>query len=168
MSGSQTGPKTQSSSGAAGPLEFTQLRLSLALHLSPATTFRAVRRLTGARLWDQSALRVDRAGAAELLIHGVRWVFPCVPGALVRGVPTAHSGPPLHGAFASEQLYVWPDEGGTVAGAAVEPLHPCTPFLVDSLHGAYELLTLVDALRVGRARERTLAAKLLRERLGVA
>jgi hypothetical protein len=33
----------------------------------------------------------------EFLIHGLKYVFPAYPGALVRGVPTAHSAEPLKG-----------------------------------------------------------------------
>lgn len=49
---------------------------------------------------------------------------------------------------------LWPDDGGEATGLTVEPLHPSCPRLRARFPAAYELLTLVDALRVGRARER--------------
>ena len=146
---------------------WTQLKLANALQLSPATTFRAVQRLGDARLWDPAQRRADRAGAEELLVHGVRYVFPGSIGPLARGVPTAHAGPPLRDLIVAESPYVWPWDEGDATGPAIEPLHPRAPLLRASFPAVYELLTLVDALRVGRVRERQLAAKEIRARLGL-
>jgi hypothetical protein len=144
---------------------WTQLALAEAMTLSPATTFRSIHRLAGARLWDADTRRVHRGGAQELLIHAVRWVFPADVGAVARGVPTAHAGPPLRDLFASDSPYVWPWEGGDATGPSVRPLHSCAASLPVRLPAAYELLTLVDALRVGRARERQAAATAIAARL---
>ena len=100
-------------------------------------------------------------------MHGVRYVFPATIGALARGVPTAHAGPPLREIIAAESPYVWPWDSGGATGPAVEPLHPRAPLLQASFPAAYELLTLVDAIRVGRVRERQLAAREIRARLGL-
>ena len=45
------------------------------------------------------------------------------------------------------------------------PLYPTVIQVIQSDASMYELLALVDAVRVGRARERNLAMELLRERL---
>lgn len=60
---------------------------------------------------------------------------------------------------------VWPDEEGGHMGTSLEPLHPAAPTAARANAQLYEMLALVDSLRVGKARERTMAARLLHDRL---
>ncbi len=88
------------------------------------------------------------------------------PGRLVAGIPTAGSAPVLaHHFRADPEPLVWPHPEGEVRGMAIQPLHPGVPELVRADRRLYDLLALVDALRVGRARERKLAENALKERL---
>jgi hypothetical protein len=58
---------------------------------------------------------------------------------------------------ASEQLLpVWPDPEGKVPGAAVELLYSSVPGAARRNSELYDLLALVDAIRIGRAREEPL------------
>ncbi|HQJ61361.1 MAG TPA: hypothetical protein PKV35_10210, partial [bacterium] len=41
----------------------------------------------------------------EFLVHGVRYVFPQMPGAIVRGIPTAHSAYPLKEMIESNNVF---------------------------------------------------------------
>jgi hypothetical protein len=89
-------------------------------------------------------------------------------------VPTAHSGPKLNSHFASgsegspvEDVLVWPHEDGTVRGVSVTPLYAGAPRTAKKNPALYELLTLVDALRIGQARERRLAKAMLTHALNV-
>ncbi len=50
-------------------------------------------------------------------------------------------------------------------GFAVEPLYTSVPMAAKADPALYELLALVDTLRVGRARERNLAEEELKKRL---
>jgi hypothetical protein len=88
-----------------------------------------------------------------------------MPGAPTRGVPTAHSAKPLSDLIAGGDAFVWPHVDGTVRGQAIAPLYPTVPDACLGDERLYELLALVDALRVGRARERELAVKELEARL---
>ena len=88
-------------------------------------------------------------------------MFPAVPGGLAWGVPTSHSGPVLCDVIASSQPFVWPCEGGGVQGRAVEPIHATVLKAAKGLPLAYEVLSLADAVRVGRVREKRLAAEAL-------
>jgi hypothetical protein len=101
----------------------------------------------------------------DFLLKGVPYAFPAELGPETRGVPTAHAAPPLDADFSSSDALVWPFVDGKRRGASVEPLFEGAPMLAQSNQALYELLALVDALRVGQARERELATKLLRERL---
>ena len=85
---------------------------------------------------------------------------------MVRGWPTSHSAPPLSKKIVSEEQYVWPDPDGKVRGQAVEPLYYSVPHAVKNDPALYEMLALIDALRIGKAREKKLAADELNKRLG--
>ena len=61
---------------------------------------------------------------------------------------------------------VWPSRSGPARDQTVEPLCRSLPHIVGAIPDLFELLALVDALRIDRAREWELAAKLLRERWG--
>jgi hypothetical protein len=85
---------------------------------------------------------------------------------VTRGLPTAYGAPPLEQEIAGDDLPpVWPDARGTVRGESLEPLHPSVPRASRKDAQLYELLALVDAVRIGRARERKLAEQHLIKRL---
>ena len=135
------------------------------LAMSPSKVHDAVKRATAAGL-----LLVDRKphkrALLEFILHGVRYAFYTKLGPVTLGMPTAHAAPPLVEAIAASELPpVWPDPEGTHRGEAVEPLHASVPRAARNDPGLYELLALVDALRIGRARERRLAAEHLERRL---
>jgi hypothetical protein len=111
------------------------------------------------------------AALEEFLIYGVRYAFPTQEKAMTRGMPTAWAAPPLVGelaAAADAPRPVWPDANGEARGAAVEPLYKSVPQAARRDAALYELLALVDAIRIGRARERKLAESMLRSRLQAA
>ncbi|NIK50899.1 hypothetical protein FHY14_000709 [Xanthomonas arboricola] len=72
--------------------------------------------------------------------------------------------PPLSIAISSSpgDAPVWPSAQGTAKGPGLSPLSTGVPNA--ALH---QLLALQDALRSGRARERTLAARYLKQLLGL-
>lgn len=101
----------------------------------------------------------------DFLVHGLRYVFPVEPGAIQRGMLTAHSAPPLNNYISSEEAYVWPWGDGQARGQVVEPLHPGVPGACAKDKLLYELLALTDAIRIGRAREKQQAIEELRKRI---
>ncbi len=78
-----------------------------------------------------------------------------------------HAAPPLEDKFApsDEPAPVWPDPEGQVRGTAFSPIYKAAPMAARQDKQLYELLVLVDAIRDGRAREREIAVRELRERL---
>lgn len=107
-------------------------------------------------------VRVHAQALAEFVLHGAKYAFPGVLQPLVVGVPTSHSAPAFSGVFApGSSAFVWPHPNGTVRGIGVEPLHPSVPFAAMQDARLYELLALFDALRVGKARERSMALQRL-------
>lgn len=147
------------------------------LSLSPSEAHEAVRRclaaglvVTDPRAGKQkglSALLVNRAALLDFLEHGVRYVFVPDRGTMVRGMPTAHAAPPLAKQFVedSEPPPVWPTEDGMTRGLAFSPLYSSAPSAAAKDPALYELLSLVDAIRGGRARERNMAIAELKKRL---
>ena len=108
-----------------------------------------------------------RSALLEFIVHGLKYVYPVQPGPLCRGIPTAHSAPPLAGKMVSNEAdeYVWPDDRGDRRGQAITPLYESAPQAAKKDPRLHELLALVDALRVGHAREQALAANELKRRL---
>ncbi len=140
-------------------------QLSADLGISASTAHGAVRRLQVAGLLRPGSRAVNRLAFQKFLEHGVRYAFPARLGAEVRGIPTAHAGPPLARHIVAEDVLVWPSASGPAVGHAVVPLYRGATELPDRCPSVYESLTLVDALRVGRARERKLAAEALWQKL---
>src|ERR1035437_4050147 len=101
----------------------------------------------------------------DFLKYGLKYVYPQRPGAMVRGIPTSHSAPPLNKLIVSEEQYVWPYVEGKVRGQCIEPLHKSVPLACLKDRKLYELLALTDALRVGKARERNIAIEELEKRI---
>ncbi len=149
----------------APPQSYADLGQSLGM--SASEVHAAVRRLADARLIDPENKEVRREALRNFLIHGVPYAFPASLKEVTRGMPTAWAAPAMVGKLSStEQLPpVWPDPEGRVQGTSVQPLYPSVPHAARNDPELYDLLSLVDALRVGRARERNLAEKEISERL---
>lgn len=103
----------------------------------------------------------------EFFTHALKYIFPAKLGELARGIPTSYSGPSLRTQIISgkDPIPVWPYGEGEERGVALKPLYPSVPEAVskhlDPLF--YDLLTLIDAIRSGRAREKQLAIQKLSE-----
>lgn len=141
--------------------------LGQSLGMSASEVHAAVRRLSEARLIDPETKEVRREALRNFLVHGVSYAFPANPKEVTRGMPTAWAAPAMAGKFsASDQLPpVWPDPNGKIQGTSVDPLYPSVPGAARRDPALYDLLALVDAMRIGRARERNLAEKEISLRL---
>lgn len=139
--------------------------IAQAVGISLGETHNAVRRLRAARLLRPDDRHVMLHALIDFLTSGVPYAFPGTLGAETRGVPTAWAAPPLAEEFGGADPVVWPSTAGRVRGQSLTPLYPGATALPKSRPDLYELLALVDAVRIGRARERTLAVTHLRQRL---
>ena len=133
------------------------------LGMSPSMAFSGVKRASQARLFDSNRRRPLRKALEEFLIHGVKYSFPPDIGSMTRGIPTAFASPALrnHFAYDPEDIYVWPHPKGHERGIGFSPLYKSIPEVAMKDEKLYAALGLVDALRLGRAREIKLAEKLL-------
>jgi DNA-binding Lrp family transcriptional regulator len=144
------------------------LDLARALGLGVAEAHRGVRRLEGAGLLRADERRVNRQAFLELLVHGVRYVFPALLGPAAVGVPTAAAAPPLRGRLPAGPVVVWPWADGKTEGRALVPLYRAAPRAALADDYLYRTLALVDTLRLGELRERRLAQNLLDEEMSPA
>ncbi len=139
--------------------------LSRQLNISPSEVTESVNRSVFAGLIAEDKKTVMRKALYEFLVYGLAHVFPQKPGAMVSGMPTAHSAPPLYKAFKSDEFYVWPDAKGNVRGQKIEPFHIGQINAAKHDNKLYELLALSDALRVGKLREKKMAEEELKKRI---
>lgn len=103
----------------------------------------------------------------DFIVSGIRYVFPAKPGAVARGIPTSFEAPGLEGLLSSvgEYHYVWPDAEGADSGQVIVPLYKSAPLAAKKDELLYQCMALVDAIRLGEAREIAIAKEALMERL---
>ena len=103
----------------------------------------------------------------DFIISGIRYVFPAKPGAVARGMPTSFEAPGLEGLLSSvgEYQYVWPDAEGSDSGQVIAPLYKSAPLAAKKDDLLYQSMALVDAIRLGDAREVAIARDALKIRL---
>jgi len=111
--------------------------------------------------------RANVKALSEFIIYGIKYVFPAQVSALSRGIPTSFAAPVLQGKImsAGETIYVWPDARASNMGQAVQPLYKSVPFAVNRDPILYEYLALVDSIRLGNAREASVAIEGLKGKL---
>lgn len=147
--------------------EWTYRQFASELDVSTSSVHDSLVRAERCHLFDKKRRRVLRSNLLELLVHGIRYVFPVSAKPVSRGVLTGHAAPPLREKIqqTSGLPPVWPYAEGTELGHAVEPLHPSVPRISQADPSFYEILSLIEAIRDGRTREKTIASDLLRDRV---
>jgi predicted transcriptional regulator len=135
------------------------------LGISASEISESINRSSIAGLLSRDKKTLNKLALLDFLKSGLRYVYPQIPGALVRGMATSHSASPLNKTIQSSEPYVWPFADGELRGQAIEPLHPAIPNACLKDATFYEMMALTDALRVGKVREQVLAYALLKERI---
>jgi DNA-binding transcriptional MocR family regulator len=150
------------------PVSLPQRLLAEETGLSLSEVNAACRRLEAVGLLAPARRKIVRAALLEFLVHGLKYVFPPAMGESSRGMPTGYAADPLKDQFlasADEMPPVWPDAQGTVRGIALKPLYKSVPMAAKKDRTLYEYLVLIDAIRGGRARERSKAIEIIQTRL---
>lgn len=143
-------------------LSWNSLALSRELIISQSEISESLRRSVYCGFLDANMKNVFKTGFIEYLIHGIKYSFPAKPGPMVRGIPTAHSAPPLSGIINADEKYVWSYHDGPARGLSIEPLYKTVPQAVLNDSYLYEMLALIDVIRTGKIRERNLAEDYLK------
>lgn len=154
------------------PQRWTYAALGEALVISASETHACVQRAVASGLAVAPARgewMPVRHCLLEFVLHGARYVWPATVGPIKRGVPTNFGAVPLakHLRAAPLEAPVWSHPAGTARVPPVSPVYRTAPHAALADPALHRLLALLDALRVGRARERALAAKLMQAELRV-
>jgi hypothetical protein len=139
----------------------TMKDIASSLHISNSEVSESLNRSMLAGLVDDRKQKIMVGAFLDFLVHGMKYVFPQHPGPMARGMPTAHAHPTFRRHFIDQDSYVWPDAEGTTIGQAIEPFYPKQVKAAKSDEELYEILALLDMIRVGRQREVTFAKEKL-------
>jgi hypothetical protein len=134
------------------------------LGISKSTAHDSVARLITSRLAHPSthAMAIVADGPAlDFLTFGAPYAFAPNTVPQARGIVTGLRAIADAATPSAALALVWPSHLGDARGIGVTPLVPAAPDLPHRDPPLYRMLALVDALRLGDARERALA----RERL---
>ena len=137
--------------------------LSSELEISASEISESINRsyISGLLLADKKT--INKNGLLNFLEFGIKYVFPIQPGARVKGVGTAHNAIPLYNKISGVGQYVWKSKEGNIEGEIIKPLHPKVPIACLKDEKLYELIALVDTIRIGDEQQKNSAMNILRE-----
>lgn len=143
------------------PNQSRMVDLASDLEISLSEVSQGINRLRSAQLIEKDGRSPLRDNVYEFIIHAIKYIFPAKLDKVARGIPTAHSAPPLSKAIKSskEDQYVWPYDKGEMRGQSLIPLYPSVPKAALKDLELHKLLALIDSIRIGRVREQNLAIK---------
>lgn len=136
--------------------------------MTPGRIRASLVRLQKGGLYSAEVDRVLTGPAMEFLLHGVRFCFPgrVDRSRVVAGIATAWSADPLaEHILGGADPVVWERGNGPSRGAPVVPVHPSVPDLALASPAFHVRAALLDAIRLGRVRDRFEASRLLAEGL---
>jgi hypothetical protein len=145
--------------------EWKVIELASALFLSQSEVSKALERLVFSGLLDESKRVPSKNAIYDFIVNAVKNTFPIRPGRISKGIPTSHTANPMKTKFVSDEKYVWPHLNGTVKGESIDPLYDKAPDAAIADSKLYEMLALIDSLRVGKVREQEIAKEELKKRI---
>jgi predicted transcriptional regulator len=143
--------------------KLTQSELAKSSHLSSGEVNNAIRRLTRSHLLDPISKEIRRSSLLEFILHGIKYSYPTGLGAAARGIPTAWGHKLIKAQIASKDTPVWPSVHGDTYGPSILPLYKNAVNVALKNKNVYNILALIDCIRIGKSREKSLAQKLLKE-----
>ena len=146
--------------------QWRNLDIAYSLKISPSEVSEVLNRCKIAKLINKEKREVHLNALTDFLVYGLKYVFPAEPGAIAKGIPTAHSASPIkEKIISSTESYVWPNSKGNLRGQSIDPLYKTIPEAALEDQKFYELIALVDTIRIGKAREVKMAIDELKNRI---
>tara|TARA_R110002073_G_scaffold118324_4_gene257389 strand:+ start:648 stop:1166 length:519 start_codon:yes stop_codon:yes gene_type:complete len=146
-------------------LSLRDLQESIGISASEAS--KGAKRLLAAKLLVErdKGLFAEQGALLEWLSYGVRYAYPVEKSGFGRGMPTAWNC----NLVISEMLppsppIVWEQARGSAEGVYIKPIYSSVLLAASKDEQLYLVLALVDAIRMGKPRELSIARTLL-ERL---
>lgn len=124
--------------------------ISKQLHISGSEVSESLNRSYIGGLLGDDKRTVKKEELLEFLVYGLKYVFPAIEGKIARGLATAYSSPILKDDFVVDNNYIWPVKGFSTKGISIKPLYRTVPDASKEDPKLYELLSLVDAIRIGK------------------
>lgn len=145
--------------------DWRQVDLAMDLGFSQGEVAKALARLNKAGLVVEK--RVNRSAALEFILHAIKYVFPIELGALAAGVPTAISAPAHKDSVVQngDDIFVWPSLKGKVRGQVIMPFYPKLAEAALKDEEFYDIMSAIEIIRMGRARERKAAEQFLERKI---
>ena len=101
---------------ALGNNNWMNNQLARELGISQSEISCSLERCKIAKLIDNTKKFVSILALQDFMIHGLKYIFPSHPGAIVRGMPTAFSAEPIKSKISQGQdSYVWPTKEFEIA-----------------------------------------------------
>ena len=154
---------------------WTYASVAAAVEISTSEVHDALKRCRSAQLVVpmRETEIVSKKHFYDLLVFAVPRIFYAVRGGLDLGWPTGVQLPTLLPSFEGlrpEPLkdalpLVWPDPKGTTRGETLLPIYPSVPEAARKDAGLYELLALIDVVRLGDLKHKKKAMELLAKRI---
>jgi hypothetical protein len=144
---------------------WTMQNMASELFMSLSEISYGLERLRISGLINSSKKKVFKRSALEFLLYGFKYVFPAQLGPIHKGVPTAHSAPPISKKILStdSMKFIWPSSEGTIYGQSIAPLYKTAPMAALRDERLYKALAVLDSLRIGRGREIVMAQEYLKK-----
>ena len=135
----------------------SQNSLSLELEISQAEISHGLKRLKASALLNAEG-QPHIESCLEFLVHGLRYVFPPQFGTPSIGIPTAFAHPEFkYVKYDKNQIYIWPYAEGKIRGIALLPIYDTFPQACLRDEKLYKIASLIEMLRAGKSREKTIA-----------
>lgn len=147
--------------------DWKQKDLASWLNISASEISESLNRSELAGLIDETKQKVMSRALFEFLIYGLKYVYPQRPGPITMGMPTSISAPVFSNLVVAADKFVWPDPEGDTRGQVIEPLYETVPAACRKDPILYELLALIDSIRIGRVREVETAKQRLKNYLNI-
>ncbi len=137
----------------------SQKDLAASLFLSQAEISHGIKRLKQAQLINSEGFVIG-SSCVEFVVHGLKYMCPAELGPLSTGIPTAFAHPDFkYVKYRDDSIYIWPSIQGKKKGMVLVPFYESVPKAALADPKLYVLLSLIEMIRAGRAREKEIAAK---------
>lgn len=136
------------------------------LYISQSEVTKSIKRLEKSKLlsrYSDDSVELHKHELMELLLYGVKYLFPAEVNIATRGMATAHSSPLLKKIILSEEIYVWPYINGNIKGLALTPIYKTLANALDRTpdENFYAVISALDLIRLGGKRENKIAKEIL-------
>lgn len=111
--------------------------------------------------------KVNKKAIFNLIKHAVPYLYPPKLLGFDIGIPTGFSGPALSEEVTSagNSKIIWSSEYGEAYGQVLEPIYKTIAFASYQDEFVYNCFSLIDAYRLGKAREKDIAINLLEKKI---